>query len=269
MTAADIFEVCFWGVRGGIACPGPDTVRYGGNTACIAVRCGGDTLIFDAGTGIRPLGAALIKHAPVAADIFFSHTGFERISGVPFFAAAYNPKNTFRFWANQLPGGKGVHGALTRLMADPVFPVPIEIMAATLEFVDFGAGETLQPTSDIRVRTAQLNRSIPVTGYRVEWQGKSLCYVSDLVAGSDGTEPAVLALLDNADLAIVNLAQDASDSADWHGNLGLCDKAAVKTCVISHHDPDHDDAALDAIAAEAERLRPGTVVAREGLTITL
>ncbi len=269
MAGEDRFEVCFWGVRGGIACPGPDTVRYGGNTACIEIRCGGDTLIIDAGTGIRPLGAALIKRAPVTAEIFFSHTGFERISGVPFFAAAYHPKNTFRFWANQLPGGKGVHGALTGLMADPVFPVPIEIMAATLEFVDFGAGETLQPTSDIRVRTAQFNRSIPVTGYRVEWQGKSLCYVSDLVAGDDGHEPAVLALLENADLAIVNLAQHASDGADWHGNLGLCDKAAVKTCVISHHDPDHDDAALDAIAAEAERLRPGTVVARERLTVTL
>ncbi len=269
MAGEDRFEVCFWGVRGGIACPGPDTVRYGGNTACIEIRCGGDTLIFDGGTGIRPLGAALIKRAPVTAEIFFSHTGLERISGVPFFAAAYHPRNTFRFWANQLPDGKGVHGALTGLMADPVFPVPIEIMAATLEFVDFGAGETLQPTSDIRVRTAQLNRSNPVTGYRVEWLGKSFCYVSDLVADNDGHEPAVLALLENADLAIVNLAQHASDSADWHGNLALCDKAAVKTCVISHHEPDHDDVALDAIAAEAERLRPGTVVAREGLTIAL
>ncbi len=119
------------------------------------------------------------------------------------------------------------------------------------------------------MRTARLNRSVAVTGYRLEWNGKSVCYVSDLVAGDDSTEPAVLALLDSADLAIVNLAQDARDGADWHGNLGLCDKAAVKTCVISHHDPDHDDAALDAIAAEAERLRPGTVVAREGLTIAL
>ena len=60
-TGSGAMTVRFWGVRGSIACPGPSASRYGGNTPCVEVRCGGHTLIFDAGTGIRQLGNALLN----------------------------------------------------------------------------------------------------------------------------------------------------------------------------------------------------------------
>ena len=269
LAADDRFKVRFWGVRGGIACPGPATVRYGGNTACVQMQCGGTMLIFDAGTGIRPLGAALVKQSPVSAEIFFSRTSFERICGIPFFAAGYHPKNSFRFWGDHLPDGEGVRDALASLMSDPVFPVPIEIMGATLEFHDFDAGESLRPASDITVHTAELNRSIPVTGYRIEWNGKSVAYASDLIPGAGGDEATTLALLDGADMAILNTARHTANGAGWRDGLRLCDAAGAGTCVLYHHNPDRDDDALDAIAAEAEATRPGTVVAREGMTLTV
>jgi phosphoribosyl 1,2-cyclic phosphodiesterase len=264
-----VFEVCFWGVRGGIARPGADTVRYGGNTACVEVRAGGHTLILDAGTGIRALGFALDERAPVTADILFSRTTLERIAGIPFFTAAYNPINSFRVWAGHLESDQGVHDILSGLMTDPVFPVPIGILGARIEFNDFKAGETLEPAHGVRVRSALLNPSMPLAGYRIECDGKSLGYVSDLIVGPDGDEAGVLELLADVDVAILNTAETSPGAADWRDGARLCDAAGAKTYVVFHHHPDNDDEAMDQIAAEAEALRPRTVVAREGMTLPL
>ena len=89
-TSAPSISVRFWGVRGSIACPGPTTLRYGGNTPCVEVRCGADTLIFDAGTGIRALGNALIQAADTTDfDIFLSHGHIDHVIGLPFFAPLF------------------------------------------------------------------------------------------------------------------------------------------------------------------------------------
>ena len=265
----DGLEIKFWGVRGGIACPGRETVRYGGNTACFQITCGDHKLIFDAGTGIRLLGAALIRQSPVSADIFFSRTSFERICGIPFFAAGYHPANSFRFWGDHQSEDEGVRDALAKLMSDPVFPVPIDIMSAALEFTDFKAGETLLPGDGITITTAALNHSIPVTGYRVDWRGKSIAYASDLIHGEGGDEESTLALIEGADMAIINTARHAGHDATWHDGMRLCDAAGVTTCVLYHHDPDSNDDVMDRVAAEAEAARPGTIVAREGAVLTV
>ena len=89
MPALDQFLVRFWGVRGSIACPGPGTVRYGGNTSCLEVRCGEYLFIFDAGTGLRPLGLSLIGQAPLDIDLYFTHTHFDHVNGLPFFVPAF------------------------------------------------------------------------------------------------------------------------------------------------------------------------------------
>ncbi|MGH7065202.1 MAG: MBL fold metallo-hydrolase, partial [Stellaceae bacterium] len=69
------YSVRFWGVRGSIACPGPETVRYGGNTSCVEIRCGNRLMLFDGGTGLRLAGNELMRSgAPVELDLFFSHT---------------------------------------------------------------------------------------------------------------------------------------------------------------------------------------------------
>lgn len=226
-------------------------------------------MIFDAGTGIRLLGAELIKQSPVSAEIFFSRTSFERICGIPFFAAGYHPANSFRFWGDNQSETEGVRDALAKLMSDPVFPVPIDIMGATLDFSDFKTGETLHPTDEITVTTAALNKSITVTGYRIDWRGKSVAYASDLIHGDEGNEAATLELIHGADMAILNTARHAGQGATWRDGMRLCDAAEVKTCVLYHHNPDNDDDDMDAVAAEAETSRPGTIVASEGMVLSL
>src|SRR5262245_17715840 len=96
------FAVKFWGVRGSIACAGSQYVRYGGNTSCLEVTAGGRRLIFDAGTGLRPLGNDLCSPDKLDLDIFFTHTHFDHICGLTFFKPLFARENRVRMWAGHL-----------------------------------------------------------------------------------------------------------------------------------------------------------------------
>lgn len=266
MMAAQKVTVRFWGARGGIPCPGPATVRYGGNTPCVEVRIDDHSLVFDAGTGIRALGRRIDRRAPVALDVFFAHASFERICGIPFFAAAYNARNRVRFWAGNEPGGVGIREVLTGLMTEPLFPVPLEVMGARFTFTDFTPGDTLSPAPGVRVRTAALNAAAPGIGYRVEAAGRSVAYVSDVVAAGD-LGPA-RALVAGADLAIVNTADNAPGPADWREALGLA-AGRTRRAILFHLPPCDDDDAMDTLAAAARERCAGAIVAHEGLEIAL
>jgi phosphoribosyl 1,2-cyclic phosphodiesterase len=270
------FFVRFWGVRGSIACPGPDTVRYGGNTSCLEIRCGKEVLIFDAGTGLRLLGPALDKLGTLDADLFFTHTHLDHINGLPFFSSAFNPANRFRFWAGHLKPDRRLRDVLGRMMAAPLFPVPLEIFHADISYSDFNAGETLHPKPGVALRTQPLNHPNSATGYRVEYKGKSICYVTDTEHVPGSPDANVLKLIDRADIVIYDCTYTDEEfprhvnwgHSTWQECLRLCEIAQVKTAVVYHHDPSHDDAFMDRIAVDAARVRPGTVVAREGMTLT-
>ena len=107
----------FWGTRGSIPSPGPDTVRYGGNTPCVEVRTDTDWLIIlDAGTGIRELGRSLVSRAnggAIAADIFLTHAHWDHIQGIPFFAPIFQPGNHFTIW-----GSKTLETSIDRVIRD-------------------------------------------------------------------------------------------------------------------------------------------------------
>jgi phosphoribosyl 1,2-cyclic phosphodiesterase len=265
--------VRFWGVRGHIPVPGPETATYGGNTPCVEVRCGERLLILDSGTGIRLLGRELVKNGPIDADLFYAHTQFDRICGLPFFAAAFDPKNSFHIWAGHLGPRRSVKGVLMQLMTDPIFPVPLTVMRARLEFTDFRAGETLTPRPGVTARTARFNWTRPVTGYRIEYGGRSVCYLSDIKRGLEANVTAALGLIEKADIVIFNTALEPSmehppAQDGWQWGVELCERARAGTLVLSSHGDTCDDAALDRLATELQRARPGSLVAREGLVLT-
>ena len=99
MAGAGKMYIRFWGVRGSIATPGRETVRYGGDTSCIEIRCGREIFILDAGSGIRKLGAKILKEKPQHISILFSHFHWDHIQGFPFFTPFYNPKNKFNIFS--------------------------------------------------------------------------------------------------------------------------------------------------------------------------
>ncbi len=268
MAGKATFEVTFWGVRGRIPCPGPKTARYGGNTRCVEMRIGAERLIFDAGTGIRPLGAALADAGPVTAQIFLSYTGPECISGIPFFTPAYDADNAFRLWAGRGTGGRALREVLAALMNDPIFPVPVDIFDACFAYEDFDPGARLAPASEISVRTARIHDSAAVTGFRVEAAGRSVCYLPDLAPPESAADAEARALVADADIAVLGGGAGGDGTADWRAALRLAAGAGARVCVLARHEPDWDDEALDRIADEAAAIAPGAVVAREGLTLS-
>jgi phosphoribosyl 1,2-cyclic phosphodiesterase len=276
MASTD-FTVRFWGVRGSIACSGPRTARYGGNTSSIEVRCGGRMLMFDAGTGLRYLGNSLADSGPLDADLFLTHTHFDHVCGLPFFRPFFQPQNRFRLWAGHLAEGMTLRRVLGEFMMSPLFPVPPQVFRARMEYREFRAGDTLRPGPDIAVRTATLNHPDGATGYRVEYGGRSLCYLTDTEHVPGAPDRNILELIAGADLVIYDsMYTDAEydtyvgwGHSTWQEGIRLCRAAQAKRLAVFHHDPEHDDDMLDGIAREVEKQLPGSVVAKDGLVLQL
>jgi phosphoribosyl 1,2-cyclic phosphodiesterase len=271
-------SVKFWGARGSIPCPGPGTLRYGGNTACVEVRCGGRLLIFDGGTGIRELGDALMKSGEtIDADIFLSHCHIDHIGGFPFFAPFFSEKHRFRLWAGNLAPPLGVRKALAHLMSPPIFPIGIDAFRAAIDYRDFRAGKTLQPFSGATLRTAPLHHPDGATGYALDHDGRTIAYLTDNEEPAGDFDAGLVALARGADLAIYDCTFTEEEIASkrgwghstWRGGLRLADAAGVKTLCLFHHAPEHDDAFMDRILTAARAARPGTIAAIEGAVIEL
>jgi phosphoribosyl 1,2-cyclic phosphodiesterase len=272
------FTVRFWGVRGSIACAGPETLRYGGNTSSLEVRCGERLLLFDAGSGIRYLGNRLLRDAPLDADLYLTHTHFDHVCGLPFFRPLFQPENTLRLWAGHLAGRVSLKTVLWQFMMAPLFPVRPEAFRANVAYNDFSAGATLHPSPEITLRTTLLNHPDGATGYRIEFAGRSMCYLTDTEHVAGAPDRNILGLIAGADMVIYDCMYTDEEWAAGHVGWGhstwqeavrLCRSAGAKRLVVFHHDPDHDDDRLDAIARDVEAALPGSVLAREGLELAL
>ncbi|CAN5411959.1 MBL fold metallo-hydrolase [soil metagenome] len=271
-------SVRFWGVRGSIPCPGPNTVRYGGNTSCVEVRCGEHLLIFDAGSGLRMLGLALAEEAAhLDTDLFFSHGHIDHLIGLPFFVPAFVKGNRLRLWAGNLKPAGGVQETVRKLMSYPLFPIEIETAQGSVEFNDFTPGEVLTPRPGIEVMTAALNHPGGATGYRVEFAGRAMAYITDTELSADAFDPALLELVRDASIVVIDTTYTDEElpehvgwgHSSWQQAVRLANEAGVGKLYLYHHDPEHDDDQMDRIAEAAARARPGTVVAREGLSIEI
>ena len=269
------FFVRFWGVRGSVACCDHGINRYGGNTSCLEVRCGEQLIMFDAGTGFRYLGNSLLAEKNIDADLFLTHTHFDHVCGLPFFKPAFLPGNTFRIFAGHLLPDLTIRKVLQDMMMAPLFPVPLEIFQSKVTFHDYYAGETLTPRDGIRIRTAPLNHPNGATGYRIEYDGRSICYLTDTEHLIDQPDENILELIEGADLVIYDsmftdeefTARTGWGHSTWAEGMRLCEAAGAKRFVVFHHDPDHDDEFLDEVARQVEELRPGSVVASEGMVL--
>lgn len=274
------FIVKFWGVRGTVPVAGQDTLKYGGNTSCVEVQCGGRQIIFDAGTGIYALGMQTdIFHT----DILLSHTHLDHIMGLPFFRPLHKGgEANVALWAGHLLPEHNVVQVVGHIMQSPVFPLTIHQVNSRVEFNDFHAGNVLEnqglSNAGITVHTMPLHHPDRATAYRLECDGKVVCYVTDVEHEVGKIDQKIVDFIQDADVFIYDSTYDDDEfdkyvgwgHSTWQQGVRLADAANVKTFAIFHHDPLLTDAMLDERAEKARALRgDGVVVAYEGLTLEL
>jgi phosphoribosyl 1,2-cyclic phosphodiesterase len=272
------FTINFWGVRGSIACPGANTVRYGGNTPCVEMLVDSHRLIFDAGTGIHVLGQSLLGDLPVSGHLFFSHSHWDHIQGFPFFSPAFMEGNEFDIYGGVIPQGVTIEHRLHDQMTQPNFPVPLQVMGANLRFHNLDYGDKIK-LGDVTVTTGLLNHPGGAMGYRVSWQDYAVAYITDTEHFSDGLDRNVLALADRADVLIYDCTYTDAEyhhpqsskvgwgHSTWQEAVKVAQAAQVKKLVIFHHDPSHDDNFMDSIQSQSIELFPQSIVAKEGTSI--
>lgn len=295
-------RIRFWGTRGSIASPGPQTVRYGGNTACVEVQTrAGTRLVLDSGTGIRALGVALMQQGEDArrGHILIGHTHWDHIQGFPFFAPLFDPANEWDVYA---PRGFGasLQETLAGQMQYTYFPVNLDAMGARIHYHDLVEGGFA--IQEARITTRYLNHPALTLGYRIEAGGVVVVYSSDHECGGAARASARLgkplgdvlgrlhpddqrhiAFVAGADLLIHDTQYT---EADYEKHVGwghspmeavvdLAIAAGVKRLALFHHDPGRDDAAVDAMvdAARKQVLAAGATVevfaAAEGAVLDL
>ena len=249
----------YWGVRGTLPRPGPESLRYGGNTSCVSMSFGADRhFIFDAGTGIHALGSYLMaRRERVTAHIFISHPHWDHINAFPFFGPLYMPGNAF-----QVMGATHGDMSIRQIVGDQMdsvhFPVTMREFAAQLEFHDIG--ETTMQIGDVTVRTLLLSHPGRCLGYRLEWGGRSLCYVTDnelfpldLPQHDSHYENRLTAFVAEADVLITDTTYTDTEyrrKIGWgHSAVGevvrIAHAAEVKELHLFHHDPDQGDDDID------------------------
>ncbi|MFP2932773.1 MBL fold metallo-hydrolase [Pyxidicoccus sp. 3LG] len=275
------FEVRFWGVRGSIPSPGPQTKRYGGNTPCVEVRCGDELLIFDLGSGARALGDSLLSgKGPVRGSIFISHYHYDHLQGLPFFGPIFVPTSTLTLYGSPR-NGRSLKEILGGQMVQPYFPVTAEgTFRAKLTYTDLSASDTLQ-IGPAKVSMLELNHPGGNLGYRVDCEGRSVVYATDVEHGS-ASDPSLFDFARGADLLIYDSmytedeylgrtgpARTGWGHSTWQAAVRAADAAEVKTLVLFHHDPGRDDAGMDKLLRQVRKHRPEAIAAKESMVITL
>jgi len=271
-------QVRFWGTRGSIATPGPGTNHFGGNTSCVELTTSeGHLLLFDCGTGARLLGAELSsKGKPVNASILFGHTHWDHIQGFPFFAPAFMPGNKIDVYAPE-GGQRTLQDVLAGQMEFTYFPVELNQLPATISYNVLAEG--VYKIGGLSVTTQYLNHPAVTLGYRVEYNGAVIVYMTDHEPFADklwdnGARPGSIDALVHegdrrharfmvgADL-VIHDAQYTPEEYPAKKNWGhstyeyvveLAAAAGVRQLALTHHDPTHDDAFIAELEQRARSL---------------
>lgn len=292
------FFVKFWGTRGSIPTPGFRTRKYGGNTSCIELRVDGTLFICDGGTGLRELGADLMKRdpgAPIVAHMFFSHPHWDHIQGFPFFQPAYQRDNTFYIYGTRR-GDRRIFGLLSGQMRSDYFPVSFSELGAIIVASDLE--ERRGVIDDVTIRAFEQHHPGTSFAFSFEKNGRKVVYATDnevdltLVNAEEArADDAVLRqvpegyrqLIEGADLLIADgqyTDHEYPAKQGWgHARattvVDAAVQAGVKQLAIYHHDPMHSDDDVDALIDVCRRraLLHGSKLsvfgAREGLELRI
>ena len=255
-----MIEAICWGTRGSIASPGPDTVRFGGNTPCLEVRIrDGRRFIFDAGTGIRPLGVSMMDETGTAdAVVFLTHFHWDHIQGFPFFLPLYEPDALLRIVGPD-QAEADIEELFAKQMASINFPVPYAALSAKKEFSRLIGGAWEE--DGFHVRAMRLRHPSFTVGHRIDHGGVSLAYLPDNELAGIGYDVGekwrrrLVDFLGDVDVLIHDAMytdEEYGSRKDWghstfNQTVELANEAGAKKVLFFHHDPCRCDRELSEI----------------------
>src|ERR671919_625588 len=275
-------RIKLWGTRGSIAVPGPETLRYGGNTTCVELRADGEIIVLDAGSGIRPLGIALDREfqaRPIKLSLLITHAHWDHIQGFPFFKAAYDSKNEIRIFGFD-GAGATLREIMTEPMKSPFFPITMRELSAKMDINKLN--EMKFSLGKLDIHAAFVNHPGVCVGYRIFTSGGSVAFLPDhepyefFLHGARGKKlspeeaseiaadqhAALVQFLRGSDILILDSQytdQEYQTYIGWgHGSISsavaLALEAEVQTLLLFHHDPSHDDDMVDTMVESPREL---------------
>ncbi len=289
-------QIAFWGVRGSFPVCREQSLRYGGNTPCVEVRAGESAILIDAGTGIRAAGRSLAERGVRDIHLLLSHAHWDHIQGFPYFAPLQEAGTRIRIYSLRRPGAR-LESIFFEQQRHPFFPLNLGAMAARLEFVELEEGQVVE-IGDTRVSSRRLNHPSVTGGFRLEHQGRTLAYLSDvdlytkLLLGEGLQTPSASerqqrlgellagasALARQADLAVCDTFFRPEDYEPSWGHsrpedaLQLARDTGIRQVVLFHHEPHRSDGEIDDLLAHYRRQAGAElelVAAAEGLVLSL
>src|SRR6516225_4469374 len=275
-------RIKFWGTRGSIAVPGPETLRYGGNTTCVELRADGEIIVLDAGSGIRPLGVALDREFQarrIKLSLLITHAHWDHIQGFPFFKPAYDSKNEIRIFGFD-GAGATFREIMTEPMRAPFFPITMRELSARMDINKLN--EMKFSLGKLDIHAAFVNHPGVCAGYRIFTSGGSVAFLPDhepyefFLHAARGKQlspgqakkiatdqhAALVQFLRGSDILIVDSQytdQEYETHIVWgHGSISsavsLALEAEVQMLLLFHHDPSHDDETVDTMVESARKL---------------
>jgi len=265
------FEVMFLGTNGSCSFNNRMRARYGTNTSCAAVRAGGDSVVFDAGSGICGY-KDLENFRDKRINLFISHYHADHINGFLFWKALFNPKLSVGIY------GKGsVKDMLDLSLAPPFCPVGSDVFRANIQFICLnpGGGEIIRLDNGATVSTVCLNHPGGALGYRLDYGGKSVCYMTDVELGETDADEKTAAFAKNADLIISDCAfEDGKQIPGWGHSTpkqcaALAKRAQAKRLALYHYGFGMTDSDIDALEKSAKEIFADTFASADGMKVDI